>query len=93
MQNVRLCLLLTIVYVVSKVEIGLPTAAMVLDVISKSRSFNKWMILFTCHERRVIGGQIFQHVEGVIKLTWAVFLKKILSNVRNKKVTVNRPSF
>jgi hypothetical protein len=36
--------------VVSKVEIGLPTAAMVLDVISKSRSFNKWMILFTCHE-------------------------------------------
>ena len=32
--------------VVSKVEIGLPTAAMVLDVISKSSALNEGMLVF-----------------------------------------------
>lgn len=70
-------------HIVNEVEVGLPRATVVLDVISKGRALNEGVVGLVVSQSGVVSRQSVQNVEGLVERIRAVLQHQVLGNVGN----------
>ena len=68
---------------VLKVEVGLPGAAVVLDVVSEGCTLHKGMVHLTVGQLGIVRLQVGEHLGGLVKSVRTALKNSILGDVRH----------
>jgi len=79
-------------HVVLEVEVGLPGATVVLDIVGKGGAFDEGVVSLMFGELGIVLLQVGEGLEGLFQRVGAVSDQLVLSDVGQEKVAVNRPS-